>query len=96
MPYCGYGEGSTGYRLAVAIGTLIIGVLLLVDKLDILKDDATKNITLFVFAIFWFSFTISDITALANASMACEVFIKEYSPDDDTFTYSCHPEQYGM
>ncbi len=86
--FCGYSPSVTGYRLAVAIITIIIGGLLFFKLWD--NDDRMITwIILLINAIFWFGATIVDCSTLANSTLSC---------NDKGFNggyYNCNNARYG-
>lgn len=67
--YCGYGTSNTAFRLALAIATVIFGVLM---ATPVLKERPNlTSLTLFAISILWYSATVADSTAYINAAEAC-------------------------
>eukprot|EP01035_Chromulina_nebulosa_P034173 gene34173-45829_t len=67
--YCGYGTSNTSFRLALAIVTVIFGVLM---ATPVLKERPNlTSLTLFFISILWYSATVADSTAYINAAEAC-------------------------
>jgi len=88
LVYCGNSVGNTGYRLAVAIVTFILAVLML---LKIFEDkELIHYFTLLTIMIMWFSVFVADSAQLSNASEACAQndFFKEGS--------TCQNAKYGI
>ena len=67
--YCGYPEGVTGFRLAVAIITVILAVLLFFKVWD--NVPRAGYVILLINAIFWFAAVVVDATILSNSTLAC-------------------------
>eukprot|EP01036_Dinobryon_divergens_P036142 gene36142-46991_t len=67
--YCGYGTSNTAFRLALAIATVIFGVLM---ATPVLKGSPNlTSFTLFFISILWYSATVADSTAFINGTEAC-------------------------
>ncbi len=82
--YCGYTTANTGFRLAVAILTIILAVLMF---FKVFKDnEMLLYFILLVHAVLWFAASMADAVSLTNATMACTDGF-----DDST----CYPEIYG-
>ena len=67
--YCGYSEGNTGYRLAIAILTIFGGIGMAVDKEDAFQKIAYWG--LFGSSVLWYAATVIDIMALVQGSKGC-------------------------
>lgn len=67
--FCGYSKGNTGYRLAVAIMTLFLGVIMIFKVLE--KDEKIKYFTLLLHMVIWFSVFVADSAQLSSATQAC-------------------------
>ena len=66
--YCGYSEGSTGYRIAIAIITVIVGALI---GLNFLGKNGENPYVLATLLAAWIGVTASDCALLSNASSSC-------------------------
>eukprot|EP01031_Cornospumella_fuschlensis_P032508 gene32508-39304_t len=69
-PYCGYGTANTSFRLAVACLTFIVAVMMPFKVFD--ETPRALYWTLFIIGVLWYSATVADCTAVANASAACD------------------------
>lgn len=67
--YCGYNDGSTGYRIGIAGATGIIAILMALKKFD--DQPFALWITLLLNAVFWGAAFVIDCAIVSNAALAC-------------------------
>jgi hypothetical protein len=84
--YCGYTTANTGFRLAVAILTIILAVAMYFKAFA--DYEMLLYFILLIHAALWFAASMADAVSLTNATMACN--------SGGGFSNStCYPNIYG-
>ena len=84
--YCGYSNGNTGYRLAIAIVMLLFSVASFLRLLE--QHPAIFNACFWALYSLWFLAFGLDISALANGQSACKDVFDGYG--------TCNNSIYGV
>ena len=87
--YCGYGEGITGYRIAIAVIAFIASILI---GMDIMGKSGETPYVLAGLLVAWIGATASDCALLSNASASCASQMQLNSYQNS----ACSMSEYGV
>jgi hypothetical protein len=88
--YCGYDSSNTGYRISVALISLILAVLLILRVWE--RASKICYFVLLAHGILWFSAIVFDAAILTNTTLACSN--KDFF-NDSSVSYTCDNTVYG-